>query len=56
MRPRYEVAAVIRTFGKDYINTHHPNAYQLSTLRAIRNCRTEAMGGMRIDVLTADKL
>jgi len=45
MRPRYEVAAVIRTFGKDYINTHHPNAYQLRTLRAIRNCRTEAMGG-----------
>jgi hypothetical protein len=45
MTTRLEVAAVIKKFGKPFIEQHTPNTYQIRTLRALRDCRTEALGG-----------
>jgi hypothetical protein len=46
-RPPLEVADIIRTAGDGFIdrNERHLAWPQLKTLRAIRNCRTQALGG-----------
>lgn len=45
MRPAYELAQVIRRFGKGFIAEHAPNAYVQRTLSALERCRTSALGG-----------
>ena len=44
MRPRYELAQVIERFGSGFDELHHPNGYAQRILRAIRSCRTVALG------------
>ena len=46
-RPPLEVADIIRAAGDDFIhrNQTHLAWPQLKVLRAIRNCRTQALGG-----------
>ena len=45
MKPKYEVADIIRQFNESFINQYNPNPYLQRTLRALENCRTSAMGG-----------
>lgn len=42
---KYEIADVIRIFGKEYIEKHKPNNYTIKVLNALFNCRTPALGG-----------
>ncbi|MGA3282764.1 MAG: IS91 family transposase [Smithella sp.] len=44
MKPKYEVADIIREFGESFTNQYHPNPYLQKTLRALENCRTSIMG------------
>lgn len=44
MQARHEVAHVLRQSWDDLVTLGH-NTWQLSTLRAIRDCRTSALGG-----------
>ena len=44
MKPKYEVADIIRQFGESFTNQYHPNPYLQKTLRALENCRTSIMG------------
>ena len=46
-RPPLEVADIIRAAGDDFINRNRTHLAwpQLKVLRAIRNCRTQALGG-----------
>ena len=44
MKPKYEVADIIRQFGESFTNQYHPNPYLQKTLRALGNCRTSIMG------------
>ena len=46
-RPPLEVADIVRAVGGDFIdrNARHLAWPQLKALRAIRNCRTQALGG-----------
>jgi len=46
-RPPLEVADIIRAAGDDFIHRNHTHLAwpQLKVLRAIRNCRTQALGG-----------
>ena len=45
MKPKHEVADIIRQFGESFNNQYKPNPYLQKTLRALENCRTAAMGG-----------
>lgn len=44
MRARYEVATVLQRFWP-HIDSLHLNTWQLRTLRALHDCRTQALGG-----------
>jgi hypothetical protein len=44
VKPKYEVADIIREFGESFTNQYHPNPYLQKTLRALENCRTSIMG------------
>jgi len=44
VKPKYEVADIIRQFGESFINQYNPNPYLQRTLRALENCRTSIMG------------
>jgi hypothetical protein len=44
VKPKYEVADIIRQFGESFTNQYHPNPYLQKTLRALGNCRTSIMG------------
>jgi hypothetical protein len=44
-RPRFEVADVVRAYGKEYLLTHPSTGAQRRVLRAIADCRTAALGG-----------
>jgi hypothetical protein len=44
-RPKHEVAEIIRRFGREFIEKHQPNAFQLRILDALEKCRTSALGG-----------
>ena len=50
MQPQYEVASIIGQLGDD-IQELKLTVWQHKTLRAIRDCRTQALGG-HIDVCT----
>jgi hypothetical protein len=43
--PRFEVADVIKRFGREFYTTRKPNGYQRKVLRALTLCRTSALGG-----------
>jgi len=45
MRPACELARVIERFSPAYIEQYHPNSYSQRVLKAIRLCRTAALGG-----------
>ena len=44
-KPKFELAHIIRRFGKQLVQRYNPNAYILRTLNAITLCRTPALGG-----------
>lgn len=45
MRPRYEVADIIRQFGSPLINQGNLSGWQIKTLLNILHCRTAYLGG-----------
>jgi hypothetical protein len=45
LRPAYELAQIIDTYGDDFITAHSPNGYVQRILHAIKICRTSALGG-----------
>ena len=45
MKPAYELAEVIKRYGKEYEQAHAPNSYISRTLNALRRCRTAELGG-----------
>jgi hypothetical protein len=45
MKPRFELADIIRCFGRDFTEHHHPPSFQQETLKTISLCRTAALGG-----------
>jgi len=45
VKPAYELAQVIELFAEEFEQQHAPNAYLIRTLRAIKHCRTAALGG-----------
>jgi hypothetical protein len=47
MKPRFELADIIRRFGPAFAERHHPPFHQQKALEAIRLCRTAALGGHR---------
>lgn len=51
-RPRIEVADVFRAHGETYRQSHALSGDQLKVMRAIEQCRTEALGG-HLDVCLA---
>ena len=55
-RPTLEVADIIRAAGNSFIerNRDHLAWPQIKVLRAIRDCRTAALGVIWTDVLDAD--
>ena len=44
-RPSNEVADIIRQFGADFVAQCQPNSYQVRTLDALQQCRTQTYGG-----------
>lgn len=42
------LGVLLRDYGEKYIRKYGPNAYQIKWIRAVRLCRTPAMGGHRI--------
>ena len=44
-RPPFEVADVVRAYGRQYLRTHPTSAEQRRVLRAIAACRTATLGG-----------
>lgn len=47
MKPRFELADIIRRFGDSFIEMHKPCLSQQKVLDAISLCRTAALGGHR---------
>lgn len=45
MRPDLEMADVVRQFGRQYIEKHHPPAEKIKVLFDILQCRTSSLGG-----------
>jgi len=45
VKPRYEVAKIIRDYGDDFIGVHSPLKHHQRVLRAIKICRTAELGG-----------
>jgi hypothetical protein len=45
MKPRFELADIIRCFSPAFEEQYHPPAFQQKTLEAISLCRTAALGG-----------
>jgi len=45
MRPRYEVADIVRAYGDEYCHAHTPSAAQMRVVKNIVNCRTTSLGG-----------
>lgn len=43
-RPVYEIADIIKRFGKQFIEKYHPNSYILNTLDDLTKCRTAQLG------------
>lgn len=51
MRPRHEVAHIIKGFNIAYRKEYSPSGYISKTMQALLNCRTAQMGG-HVDVCT----
>ena len=47
MSAEVTLGAIVRSAGAEYVKTHRTNAGQRKVLRAIADCRTEALGGHR---------
>jgi len=45
MKPRFELADVIRRFGSAFVARHNPPCFQQKVLKEINLCRTAALGG-----------
>lgn len=45
---RFTLGALLRDYGEQYIEKYRPNAYQIKWIRAVRLCKTPAMGGQQI--------
>lgn len=45
VRPRFEVADILRAHALDYQRAHSPSAAQQKVMRHIADCRTAALGG-----------
>ncbi|MFH1699662.1 MAG: IS91 family transposase [Candidatus Zixiibacteriota bacterium] len=45
MKPRYEVADIIASYGKQFLQAYPQRIQALKTLNSIRICRTSALGG-----------
>jgi len=45
MRPRYELADIVRRYGNSYVSGRKVPAVHLKVLNAVKNCRTSALGG-----------
>jgi len=45
MRPDFEVADIIKRFGRQFIRQYSPNTYQIRILHALAVCRTAILGG-----------
>jgi hypothetical protein len=45
MRPRFELADVVRFLGRDYLDARNLSSAQARVLRDIERCRTPALGG-----------
>ena len=45
MKPRYEVAQIIRDYGDDFIRVNSPLKHHQRVLGAIKICRTVELGG-----------
>jgi hypothetical protein len=44
-KEKFELAFIIKRFGKHFVQRYNPNAYILRTLNAITQCRTFELGG-----------
>lgn len=44
-RTKFELAHIIKRFGKHFVQRYNPNAYILHTLNTITKCRTFELGG-----------
>lgn len=44
-RPRFEVASIFRQYGPEYRRTHRLPVHHHKVMRAIEQCRTQALGG-----------
>jgi hypothetical protein len=44
-KTKFELAHIIKRFGKQYVQRYNPNAYILHTLNVITECRTFELGG-----------
>ena len=44
-RPAFEMADVVRAFGRQYLRTYPSSPEQRQVLRAMANCRSERLGG-----------
>lgn len=45
MKPRYEVAQIIRDYGDDFVQKHQPLKHHQRVLNALKICRTAELGG-----------
>ena len=45
MRPKYELADVVKQYGKEYLQGKKVGYHKTKVLRAIVNCRTAVLGG-----------
>jgi hypothetical protein len=45
MKPKIELADIIRRFGSSFLERFHPDFHQQNVLNAILHCRTAEMGG-----------
>lgn len=44
-RPKFELAHIIKRFGKPFVQKYKPNGYILRILEALTQCRTSCLGG-----------
>ncbi len=45
VKPQFEVAHIIKRFGKQFAQIYNPNAYQARIFNALTQCRTSQLGG-----------